>query len=261
MSLEIRCLDADSAQEFAAGLSALERDVWYPLGADRFRIDHGRRYTAFFERLGEVHVHLALEAETVVGVLVAVLRRSPFDGRDLWYLADLKSRGEGASVTASLWGAFRDRAGAGRGFAVSMDPASGTNRLVHMAVRRLRPRPAALARLQFHFLDAEGAERAVRELEPLLGAVSFVDLSGAKDLRLESTGRPWPLLHAQFGPWAQGDRPLLGARRGFAHAFCAVEGSQLAAQLHSIAPVAARATLLAHGLGLEEVGAPLTGDI
>lgn len=261
MSLEIRCLDADGAQAFAADLLALERDVWYPLGDDRFRIDHGRRYTAFFERLGDVRVHLALDAGNVVGVLVAVLRRSPFDGRDLWYLADLKSRGEGAAVTAALWRAFRSRAETTRGFAVSMDPARGPNRLVQMAVRRLEPRPAALAQLVFHFLDADGADRAVRELAPLLGAVSFLDLGGAKDLRLESTGRPWPLVHAQFGPWAQHDALGLRARPGYAHAFCAVEGSPLAAKLAAIAPVAARATLLAHGLALEQIGAPLSSDI
>lgn len=261
MSLEIRRLDPEQTQAFAAGLGELERDVWYPLGEDRFRIDHGRRYTAFFERLGEVHVHLALDAGKVAGVLVAVLRRSPLDGRDLWYLADLKSLGEGASVTAALWRAFRAEAVSNRGFAVSMDPASGTNRLVHMALRRLEPRPTALARLKFHFLDGDGARRAVRVLEPLLGPISFLDLHGKKDLLLESTGRPWPLVHAQFGPWAARAEPTFGPRPGRVHAFCAVEGCPAAAKLAAISPVAAEATLLAHGLALEQLGAPLTSDI
>lgn len=40
-------------------------------------------------------------------------------------------------------------------------------------------------------------------IESLRGSISFLSLTGVKDLILTSTGKPLPLAHIQFGPLAQ----------------------------------------------------------
>ncbi len=75
---------------FGARIQALEANSTYPLGAERFRIDHGRDYFAFFERMGELLYLAALERDEVIAVGACVLRDVPLvDARSsvkAWYL-------------------------------------------------------------------------------------------------------------------------------------------------------------------------------
>src|SRR5205807_1835447 len=120
----IVCVDAQGLAPHAAGLRLLEAAASYPTANDRFRIDHGERYDAFFAHLGEPRFLVALEDERVVGTL-ALVRRAP----DTLYAADLKvapeHRGTGLArrlVARALWAFARERAlrGARFGFFAAM---------------------------------------------------------------------------------------------------------------------------------------------
>ena len=54
-SLSIRELHNEEWEIFQSRIAGLEKGTSYPLGKDRFEIDHGEDYFAFFTRLGQLH--------------------------------------------------------------------------------------------------------------------------------------------------------------------------------------------------------------
>ncbi len=78
--ISVRELASDADQRvYQARVCALEKKADYPLGPnERFKIDHGLDYFAFFKRLGLMHYFVAQDEERVVGVAAGVLRTIPF---------------------------------------------------------------------------------------------------------------------------------------------------------------------------------------
>ena len=107
-----------------------------------------------------------------------------------------------------------------RGYGISMNPGDGSS---NRAVKVFQQLP--FIPIQAHqiiglvSLDAEKMRAVHPLLEAHRGPVSYLSLEGIKDIILESTGAPMPLLHAQFGPCAQHgyDTPI----DGHTHMFCA----------------------------------------
>ena len=62
MSVHVRELSGDDFAAYQAAVCALEHGVTSPLGHDRFAIDHGSDYFAFFRRLGGLAYFVALDA-------------------------------------------------------------------------------------------------------------------------------------------------------------------------------------------------------
>jgi hypothetical protein len=230
-------------------LAAFEHAFVYPLGTDRFHIDHGRDYLAFFRTLGEPCFYVAEAHGRIAGVLAAVRRR--IAGRDVHYLCDLKADRAAAGAARGLLAAFaREHLGAETAaFGISMNAADGTNRLAQIARRC----PAAAP------LTARGLGMAPL-LTRELGPVRFCDQRGKKDIVLASTGAPMPLLHAQHGPLARTE--LVDARPGSVHMICLPAGDALVAELGARgATPAASATLLSRHLDWFDARWVLTSDI
>jgi hypothetical protein len=255
MTLRIRRIDESERVAVGRVLAELDRLARYPLGDDFFRIDHGANYFAFFRRLaarGEyraLSTWIATHDDTIVGTLTAVTRSLP-SGQRASYVGDLKVRDSaaGSGVGLQLARAFVTESlrSFPHAYAVSMNPASGENRVARMLTRGGAIR--AVATLVLFSLDAGEAARAVQALEPQVGKVSWLSLRGTKDIVLESTGAPLDLLHAQFGPFATHTGPgtIHTPREGAKHMFCAVEGSAVAIAARSIGlEPNATATLLA----------------
>lgn len=242
-------------------LARFEREFSYPLGNDRFAIDHGADYLAFFRDLGEPKTFVATVAGAVAGVLVAVRRRLP---APVWYLCDLKvapafgALGLGRALLQAFARAHLDRGS--RAFGISMDPAVGENRMVRLA-RRCPSFPVAEGpRLAVFSLDFATWRRVEPVLTRALGPLACYDPRGRKDIVLASSGLPMPLLHLQHGPLARAH--LTPPRAGATHMLCLPHQDALVAEL-AAAGVAAGATasVLHVGMGDFAWRHVLTSDI
>lgn len=231
--MRIDVVDRAGLRPYERSLRALERSIEYPIadGADAFTIDHGEDYTAFFAGLGEPSFIIAVDGDEVVGILAAIQRRARGEDRDVptIYGADLKlaprARGTGLARRMS-W----------RGFLFGMRPSvlarwrvayvaamRGSRGDVMRSARGLHA--ARLARrgatLAIYFVEPERLARlrddrappppptGGLDLSPGPVETTFTSTAGRKDLRLRSTGEPWPLQHLPLGPAAW--QPTLGA--------------------------------------------------
>ncbi|MEM9380107.1 MAG: GNAT family N-acetyltransferase [Planctomycetota bacterium] len=265
MGLRVVTVKPGDRTAYAEGIAALERGTSYPLGDDRFELDHGEDYFAFFDRLGETVYEVALDGKRVVGVSARILRRRPVR---CWYLCDLKVhpayRGRRIAARFARHAFLGAYARCGRGYGISMnEPGSGENRVARL-VERLRMVPFHASTLELFRLDAS----AMAELRPIVqrhrGTTSFLSLRGRKDLVLERTGAPLPLLHVQFGPCAEAGRDEVAP--GHTHMLCAPAGDALALDLAAHgAQSSATATVLHHRMpehgASGRFGFVLTSDI
>jgi GNAT superfamily N-acetyltransferase len=220
---------------WAGPVAALEAGARYPLGADRFRIDHGRDYFAFFDRLGDVAYYAAVDEGEVIAVGCGVLRHftTPSGPLDAWYIGDLKVRPEhrGKRIPLRMFAAAfgPESARCRRGYGISMNAPGARNRVLGIFERFPGAPIRAAAVLRIWSLTADEARAALPIMQAHRGAVGWLSLAGVKDIVLESTGRPMPLLHAQFGPQAAGGaaKPTDGA----VHMLCAPDGDALTTDL------------------------------
>jgi hypothetical protein len=247
--------------EFGEKIRALEAHAVYPLGADRFRLDHGPDYFAFFRRIGEIRTYAAVIDGRVACVASCVLRRVRQIGGSIgraWYLCDLKVAPEfrGLHLPTRLFGrAFLfNYLRCPRGFAVSMNPGDGS---ANRAVRIIERFPWIPLRPVGEFVFYVWSESELLDLTLLLnaeiGAWRLRSLSGVKDLILESTGQPWRLYHIE-GRYCLDDtdggqivaRPVPGG----AHMLCVPAGGTLDRRLNAQGcRSAATATIVAHRMG------------
>ena len=127
--------------------------------------------------------------------------------------------------------------------------------------------PAALASvattLGLYSLSAE----AMREVAPLLererGPLGYLSLGGVKDIVLESTHAPMPLLHVQFGPARQQHGAVHGAPvADHVHMFCVPAGDPLEDALRTRGITAgAAASVIHHRMAGWDWRFVLTSDI
>lgn len=244
----VREMAADEVAARRDELAAFEREFVYPLGRDTFRIDHGSDYLAFFRSLGTPAVLVSESQGRLRGICVAVERSF---AEPTWYLCDLKvaagCRGLGLARRLMQACARRCLAGGGPAFGVSMDPATGKNRMARAAARFAGAAIDSGPRLAIWSLRHGDWQRARAAVERLVGPVTFFDPAGTKDIVLGSTGRPMALLHAQHGEHA---RPGGGpARAGHVHMIASPVGDPLAAALRGLGLEAgASATVLHRGM-------------
>ena len=222
---ELRKSDWNCFQDRVADL---EKGISYPLGTDRFEIDHGKDYFAFFTRMGKLHYYVVLGGEKVNAVAAAILRQIPTSGnqkpKKTWYFCDLKVRPEsrGYNIPFKMFASAipKHYLSCSRGYAISMDLGiRGRNRVALMLTRFPLVPVSIATKLGIVCLDYD----RIRSIEPILreqfGSISYLSLEGKKDLILESTQSAMPLLHVQFGPCAQQGYPE--PFHGHVHMFCA----------------------------------------
>lgn len=210
------------------GLRALERDILYPIadGRDRFYIDHGEHYGEFFSSLASSNEPdytgflLALDGDRVVATLGGIRREARLGDRTVasLYLADYKiaasHRGRGVGralmrhgLTLFRYGIVREAkifyGAAMRGERGDvMRSARGFNRIMRLARPTAELSVYFVAPERLAKLDVKSAPPPPRgvglDLSPNPSAI--VSTAGRKDLRLISTGKPWPLHHLPRSP-------------------------------------------------------------
>lgn len=263
--IEIKALERKDWQEFGPRLQAFENVAEYPYGDDFFKLDHGENYFAFFERMGEPLFHIATDNERIAACAAGVLRSVEIDGKEtkVWYLCDLKVDKAYAlqKLPAKLFrkNLFSNYLKCGRGYAVSMNPSKGKNRVVKL-IERFRWIPIRYAgKLNFYSFGRSEAADFHEKLEAALGKISYLSLKGKKDLIMRSTGARLPLFHIQHGALAEdgADRPTEEGT----YMICASEDSSLDKFLKEKFAVSATASILAHRLEPENWNFILTSDI
>ena len=268
-SWDIRELHDEEWKVFESRIADLEKGTSYPLGEDRFEIDHGEDYFAFFTRLGQLHYYVVLDGDRVVAVVAAILRAVPpargKKSRTVWYLCDLKVHPEyrGRYLPVSIFRRAFPKLYplCSRAYAISMDADGARPNRVARMLKRFPIAPMSIAtQLGIVSLDAE----QMREIEPILrdhfGGVSYLSLEGKKDIILQRTRSRMPLLHVQFGPCAEQGHPE--PLDDCVHMFCvSMEHPLLEMLKHQAIDLSATATVIHHGMEGWDWEFILTSDI
>ena len=211
MALRIFELTPQTRRTWESGIAGLEQGISYPLGQDRFTIDHGLDYFAFFDRMGPASTYVATVDQKVAAVGSLVSRRiPPSPGRtpvDTWYLCDLKVNRphRRKRIPIRMFSAgFRSKYTiCPRGYAISMNPSDGSENPIVRLARHITLAPVSTGpTLLFYSLSCADMIRIRPFVEEHLGPIGFLSLKGVKDIVLQSTGLPMPLLHLQHGPCA-----------------------------------------------------------
>ena len=268
-SLSIKELDNTEWKVFESRIAALEKGTSYPLGKDRFEIDHGKDYFAFFTRLGQLHYYVMCDGDRVVAVVAAILRCVPSASgekpKQAWYICDLKVHPKYRRQhlpDSILKHAFPKLSSlCSRAYAISMDTDREQPNRFALMLKNFSLAPMSIAtRLGIVSLDA----RWMRKVEPILrdhfGDVSYLSLAGKKDIVLQSTNLPMPLLHVQFGACAEQaySKPLDNC----VHMFCiAIDHPLLDVLKHQHIYPSATATVVHHGMETWNWEFILTSDI
>lgn len=81
-------------EEYNLKLREFEKQFTYPLGNEKFYIEHGKQsdYFSFFEKLGKPNIMVLEKDDKVIGVCSAVLRE--INQQKYWYLCDFKIQEE-----------------------------------------------------------------------------------------------------------------------------------------------------------------------
>lgn len=268
-NLNIKELSSAEWVSFQSQVAELEQGTSYPLGDDRFEIDHGEDYFAFFTRMGELHYYVALDGDRVVAVAAAILRSIPpalqEEPKNVWYLCDLKVhpdyRGRYVPLTIFVHAFPKLHPLCSRAYGISMDTDRKRKNRVALMLRRFPLAPMSIAtKIEIISLDS----MQMRQVEPIMrryfGEVSYLSLKGKKDIILQSTGSAMPLLHVQFGPCAE--QGYTEPIDDHVHMFCVSEKHPLLRVLMSqeIYP-SASATVVHHRMSDWDWSFILTSDI
>ena len=277
MGFTVRELTRQDRAGFQERVFAMEKGVTYPLGEDRFELDHGDDYFAFFDRMGETAYHAVLEGDRVVAVGCGVLRSIPKKAggapEPLWYGCDLKVdrayRGKRLPWEMFKFAIPRKYPVCGRGYGISMNPGDGSENPVVRLCERFTLAPMRCAgTLFFYSLAADQMAEVAPWVETERGPLGYLSLGGIKDIVLQSTGRPMPLLHVQFGPCAETDK---SGKRGrwfdepqaeSVHMFCTPVNDDLARGMHDRGFLpSATASIICHRMGGWDWRFVLTSEI
>ena len=242
-------------------LEALEQLSVYPLGNDSFRISHGQDYFAFFQRLGDVRYYALHDHGRLVAVGCGVLRpRLDKNTPRRWYVGDFKVhpdyRGQHLLVSIFRRAFWQNYVRCPRGYAIAMNPPDHRVPPAVRAFAHFKWLPMSL--IDVWQLDIYAADAAaLRPALPLLGAgrgpPRFISLLGTKDLVLQSTQMPLPLLHLAFAPRRDSASPqateFAEPQELHTHMWCVPQASALTTRLAAagFTPTAS-ATVVSHRL-------------
>ena len=263
--IKILALTKKNWSVYNSRLQELEHVAEYPYGNDFFKLNHGISYFSFFERLGEPIFHIAVDGERVVACASGVLRDIPTSSGILksWYLCDLKVHPSYRShrIPTKLFrkNLFFNYLRCGRAYAVSMNPNQGENRVVKMT-EKLPYFPIGLeAQLNIFSLNWQQMKNASRDIQKIVGPLSYLSLAGKKDLIMKSTGERLDLLHVQHGPLAE--MQLMEPQQNSTHMICALQGSPLDLVLTSTLEASATASIISYRMNGTDWNFVLTSDI
>jgi hypothetical protein len=266
-------LTAENTNLYLDQILDLERGATYPYGNQFFKIEHGKDYFAFFERLGKLSYYALIDEHRVAGVVAAILRTIPTHKgmKKIWYYCDLKIhpdyRGRHLPIKMAYPIYLRNILTCRSGFGISMNPATGSrqNRMKKLSKWLKWISISADTQLCLFSLDQDAMQKALPVLEHYRGKVHFLSLEGIKDLILTHDQSRIPLLHVQFGEQRKENNYQYKhstPQIGHIHMFCVTSEDPLVAELTKmqLSP-SSTMTLFNHGMKLHHWDWILTSDL
>ncbi|WP_257295068.1 hypothetical protein [Endozoicomonas sp. YOMI1] len=243
MDVHFKLLDGVAIQAYAKQLQNIEQSIQYPLSeaGDHFTIVHGTPYHGFFSAMGKALFILAMHGESVIGSIAAVWKPVTVNNQSYTalYLADLKLskqyRGK-KIIHRMIWFALKkwltntNYRGWDFVFFAAMKKAAmkKNNDDVTRSFSgfHLGKLVKVSCTLDIYFCSCKEL-LSLDNRSPLLpslhrvACLSQIDSnirnnSGTKDFKLQSTGKPWQLIHLPIPPgyWSN---PLDSYLRHAAH--------------------------------------------
>jgi hypothetical protein len=187
-------------EQYQEQLKEFEKLFTYPLGNDRFSIDHGDNYFSFFDRLGIPYIFLGILSDQVIAVAIAVLRN--IEGEPIWYICDLKVHPSyrGTPFTYALFDyAFHKYSSISEKiYGISMNSRQGNNPVARLARRIPYLKLSLCETLLFYTINNKNLLEIKSLIMDVIGYCTFISLQGQKDLILSSTKEPLSLLHFSY---------------------------------------------------------------
>lgn len=225
--VEIIELTKNNKSKFNRKLQDFEKKLshWYPLGDDFFNITHGGNYYGFFERMGKMYMKLCIYNKKVVGTACGILRN--IKSESVWYLCDLKIDPEfrGKHIPFKMMLRSLDKLCiSNKVYGISMNN-DKENRVMRLAKNIPIFNFKNGGKLMIYSLDYEKFMSVMPIISEHRGNISFLSLTGIKDLILKSTNKPLPILHVQWGKDNQTE--LINPIEGYTYMFCCLEGDKM----------------------------------
>lgn len=249
-----------------------ELSNWYPLGNDFFKINHGRNYYAFFDRLGKSIYMTCVNDDNIVGIGCSVLRNIPlnYNSRKLtnvFYLCDLKIhpkfRGLHLPFKMLLKGIkyynITDKA-----YGITMDNKKKINKVVKLA-KNIPIKFKIAGKLMIYSLNFDDICKALPIIIRNRGQVYFKSLVGIKNLILKSTNNPMNLLHIQYNkiyPYNLNENVTTNPIKNFTHMFCCPKNDIMYSELLNIGIITdITATIIHYNMDNSDWRFIMTSDI
>lgn len=198
----------------------------YPFGQDSFVIDHGQNYFTFFDRLGKPYIYIGEEDNKIIAMIIIVLRDIDLYGQGIkqkiWYICDLKIhpnfRGNYFVQKVVEIVSAKYRYLSSKVYGVSMNSLKGPNRLISFANRINNLGLELSGELNFYLLTFSQLIKVKNLLIKDYITFNFISLLRKKDLILNSTKKPLPILH--FSPNATFEDKFNNLNNNFLYMFC-----------------------------------------
>lgn len=248
---------------------------WYPLGKDKFYLDHGKDYCKFFRLLGKLNMHVCVDSNNdIVGTCAMILRSITFPNNDsyenIWYLSDLKIehkyRGNHIPhkmLTQNIIGKYLQ---SNKCYGITMDDKKNT-RVVDICEKNSYLNMFKLkdsGKLYIYSIDYNLMKILQTVLSVHRGKIGYKSLYGIKDIILRSTKKPMKLLHVQWGKLGTyyGNNTFEEAQEGYTHMFCLYETDPLREMLYNFnITTDVTATIVQHNMDNINWSFILTSDI
>ena len=248
---------------------------WYPMGEDKFCLDHGKDYCKFFRRLGELHMHICMDkSKDIRGTCAMILRQIPLEQSsdvttNIWYLSDLKIekdyRGKHIPyqiLTKNIIGKYLK---SNKSYGITMDDKKNA-RVVDICKKNsyfnIKLNPSG--KLYLYTVDCELMKLLHTVLSTNRGRIGYKSLEGVKDIILKSTKEPMKLLHVQWGKLGtfEGKGTYDYPIEGYSHMFCLHENDPLKQMLDNLnITTDVTATIVQYNMNDVDWSFVLTSDI
>ncbi len=195
--------DKNAMMTYGKQLTIFEKKLQhrYPLGNDSFIIDHGDDYTRFFKRLGHVQLQIYKDDQNIVATVCYILREIHF--QKVWYICDLKIenkyRGNRLTYGFFVKCVIMEYFTCNKCYAISMND-NTENRVARLAQNiggslfKFELGPL----IYIYQIQSVQMKQIAQIVGKICGPISYVSLTGIKDLILTSTNKPMSILHVNY---------------------------------------------------------------